>query len=109
MTDLNVKKDDIVTAYTSVYPTYRYNDETGKRTITGYHAETHLQVKTKDINNTGKYIDAALQAGATGTDGVSFSITDQSKYYGQALQAAVKMQKNPQPQSRRHTASLWGQ
>ena len=71
MTDLNVKKDDIVTAYTSVYPTYRYNDETGKRTITGYHAETHLQVKTKDINNTGKYIDAALQAGATGTNGVS--------------------------------------
>ena len=62
MTDLNVKKDDIVTAYTSVYPTYRYNDETGKRTITGYHAETYLQVKTKDINNTGKYIDAALQA-----------------------------------------------
>ena len=79
MTDLNVKKDDIVTAYTSVYPTYRYNDETGKRTITGYHAETHLQVKTKDINNTGKYIDAALQAGATGTNGVSFSIADQSK------------------------------
>ena len=89
MTDLNVKKDDIVTAYTSVYPTYRYNDETGKRTITGYHAETHLQVKTKDINNTGKYIDAALQAGATGTNGVSFSIADQSKYYGKPL-GAVK-------------------
>ena len=26
----------------------------------------------------------------TGTNGVSFSIADQSKYYGQALQAAVK-------------------
>lgn len=88
MTDLNVKKDDIVTAYTSVYP--RYNDETGKRTVTGYHAETYLQVKTKDIDNTGKYIDAALKAGASGTNGVSFSIADQSKYYGQALQAAVK-------------------
>lgn len=90
MTDLNVRTDDIVTAYTSVYPTYRYNEETGKRTITGYHAETNLQVKTKDIDNTGKYIDAALQAGATGTNGVSFSIADRSKYYGQALQAAVK-------------------
>ena len=90
MTDLNVRKDDIVTAYTSVYPTYRYNDETGKRTLTGYHAETYLQVKTKDVNNTGKYIDAALKAGASGTNGVSFSIADQSKYYGQALQAAVK-------------------
>lgn len=109
MTDLNVKKDDIVTAYTSVYPTYRYNDETGKRTITGYHAETHLQVKTKDINNTGKYIDAALQAGATGTNGVSFSIADQSKYYGQALQAAVKnAEKSRQPQLRRHTQAFGG-
>lgn len=90
MTDLNVRKDDIVTAYTSVYPTYRYNEETGKRTVTGYQAETDLQVKTKDINNAGKYIDAALKAGATGSDGVSFFIADQSKYYGQALQAAVK-------------------
>ena len=102
MTDLNVKKDDIVTAYTSVYPTYRYNDETGKRTITGYHAETHLQVKTKDINNTGKYIDAALQAGATGTNGVSFSIADQSKYYGQALGKPLGAVKNVSEISRNY-------
>lgn len=90
MTKLNVKKEDIVTAYTSVYPNYRYNDETGKRTLTGYQAETSLQVKTKDIDNAGKYIDAALKAGATGSNGVSFSIADRSKYYGQALQVAVK-------------------
>ena len=90
MTKLNVKKEDIVTAYSSVYPNYRYNDETGKRTLTGYQAETNLQVKTKDIDNAGKYIDAALKAGATGSNGVSFSIADRSKYYGQALQVAVK-------------------
>ena len=86
MTDLNVKKDDIVTAYTSVYPTYRYNDETGKRTITGYHAETHLQVKTKDINNTGKYIDAALQAAVKNAEKSAAAI---AQAYGKPL-GAVK-------------------
>lgn len=90
MTELGITKENIVTTYTSVYPMYNYNDETGKRSIIGYRSSTDLQVTTKDINNTGKYIDAALKAGATGTNGVSFSVADQSIYYGQALQAAVK-------------------
>ena len=90
MLDMGVKKEDIVTAYTSVYPQYNYNDMTGARTLTGYCAYTDLQVTTKDIDNAGKYIDAALKAGATGSNGVSFSIADQSVYYGQALQLAVK-------------------
>ena len=90
MLELNVPKDQIVTDYTSVYPTYYYDDETGKRTVTGYRSNTELEVTTKDIDHTGKYIDAALKAGATGNQGLSFSIADQSVYYGQALQAAVK-------------------
>lgn len=90
MTELGITKDNIVTTYTSVYPMYNYDDATGKRTITGYRSGTDLLVTTKDINNTGKYIDAALKAGATGTNGVSFSLSDQSAYYGQALQVAVK-------------------
>ena len=90
MQQMGVAKEDIVTAYTSVYPQYNYNDETGKRTVMGYQSYTDLQVITKDIDNAGKYIDAALKAGATGTNGVDFSVSDQSVYYGQALQLAVK-------------------
>lgn len=90
MTELGVSKENIVTTYTSVYPMYNYDDTTGKRTVDSYRSSTDLQVATKDIDNTGKYIDAALKAGATGTNGVSFSLSDQSAYYGQALQAAVK-------------------
>lgn len=90
MAELGITKENIVTTYTSVYPMYNYDDATGKRTVTGYRSGTDLQVTTKDIDNTGKYIDAALKAGATGTNGVSFSIADQSVYYGQALQVAVK-------------------
>ena len=90
MQDMGVTKENIVTAYTSVYPMYNYDDATGKRTISGYRSNTDLQVTTKDIDNAGKYIDAALKAGATGTNGVNFSVSDQSAYYGQALQVAVK-------------------
>ena len=90
MQEMGVTKENIVTTYTSVYPQYNYDDATGKRTIMHYRSYTDLQVTTKDIDNAGKYIDAALKAGATGTGGVEFSVADQSVYYGQALQAAVK-------------------
>lgn len=90
MQDMGVTKENIVTTYTSVYPQYNYNDETGQRIVMGYRSYTDLQVTTKDIDNTGKYIDAALKAGATGTNGVDFSVADQSLFYGQALQTAVK-------------------
>ncbi len=90
MQGMGVTKEDIVTTYTSVYPQYNYDDATGKRTVMGYRSYTDLQVTTKDIDNAGKYIDAALKAGATGTGGVNFSVADQSMYYGQALQVAVK-------------------
>ncbi|WP_458408447.1 SIMPL domain-containing protein [Anaerotignum sp.] len=90
MQNMGVTKENIVTAYTSVYPQYNYDDKTGERTAIGYRSYTDLQVTTKDINNAGKYIDAALKAGATGTGGVNFSVADQSVFYGQALQAAVK-------------------
>ena len=90
MQNMGVTKENIVTAYTSIYPQYNYDDRTGEGTVNGYRSYTDLQVTTKDINNTGKYIDAALKAGATGTGGVNFSVADQSVYYGQALQVAVK-------------------
>ena len=90
MEQMGVTKENIVTTYTSVYPQYNYNNETGKRVVTGYQSYTDLQVTTKDIDNAGKYIDAALKAGATGTNGVDFSVANQSVYYGQALQIAVR-------------------
>ena len=89
MQNMGVSKENIVTTYTSVHPQYHYN-ETGNRTLIGYQSYTDLKVTTKDINNAGKYIDAALKAGATRTNGVNFSVADQSLYYGQALQIAVK-------------------
>ena len=88
--EMGIKQDKIITTGTYVYPFYQYDDATGKRNVSGYRSSANIQAITKDIDNAGKYIDAALKAGATGTDGVSFSIEDESAYYAQALETAVK-------------------
>lgn len=88
--EMGIAEDKIITNGSYVYPFYQYNDETDKRTITGYRSSVNIQAITKDIDSAGKYIDAALKAGATGTDGVSFSVEDESAYYAQALETAVK-------------------
>lgn len=88
--EMGISKDKIVTSYSSVYPTYLYDDNTGKRTITSYRANSNLEVTVKDIDSVGSYIDGALKAGATGFNSVIFSLENPNQYYVQALQAAVK-------------------
>lgn len=89
MKSLGVAEEDMKTSYVSVYATYSYNDN-DERKLNGYQAYTSLSVSTNDVDNAGKYVDAALKAGATGTDGVSFSLESPEQYYNQALQEAVK-------------------
>ncbi|WP_352399815.1 SIMPL domain-containing protein [Anaerotignum sp.] len=87
---MGVPKDKIITGYSYVYPSYTYDDITQKRNISSYTANTSIDVTLKDIDNVGAYVDAALSAGATGFNSAIFSIEDPSKYYGEALKAAVK-------------------
>lgn len=90
MKALGVTEADMVTSHIFVYPSYQYDEESGKRTVENYRAYTSLRVSTNDVDNAGKYVDAALKAGATGTDGVSFSLQKPETYYNQALTEAVK-------------------
>lgn len=90
MKALGVTDEDIVTSYISVYPSYQYDEESGKRTVENYQAYTSVSVSTNDVDNAGKYVDAALNAGATGTNGVTFSLEKPEIYYNQALTEAVK-------------------
>ncbi len=88
--EMGIAKDKIITSYSSVYPMYDYDNETGKNSINGYQANTNLEATIKDIDNVGTYIDAALKAGATGFNSAVFSLEDPTSYYTQALQLAVK-------------------
>lgn len=88
--EMGIAKDKIITSYSSVYPMFDYDNNTGKNRISGYQANTHLEATTKDIDNVGTYIDAALNAGATGFNSAVFTLENPTAYYTQALQLAVK-------------------
>lgn len=92
--EMGVAEDKIITGYSSVYPSYEYDNNTGKRNLVGYQANSSIEVTIKDIDNVGSYIDAALNAGATGFNSAVFSLEDPTKYYAQALQGAVKNASN---------------
>lgn len=91
MKALGITDEDIVTSHISVYPSYRYDEKTDKQVLENYQAYTSVNVTTNDVDNAGKYVDAALNAGATGTNGVTFSLEKPETYYNQALTEAVKV------------------
>jgi uncharacterized protein YggE len=57
-------------------------------TIVGYIAANSISVRSQ-IDRTGKLIDTAVAAGATGVSGPSLSLSDQDSLYRDALQKAV--------------------
>ncbi len=87
---LGATKEDIKTSQLSVHPSYQY-EENGNRTLLGYRAYTSVDAKTRDIDQAGKWMDVGLHAGATGTDGVTFSLEDMAQHYNKALQEAVRV------------------
>jgi uncharacterized protein YggE len=54
-----------------------------------YVADNNVTVEVDAINNVGQVIDAAVDAGANNSWGISFGLKDQSGARAQALQAAV--------------------
>ncbi len=87
---LDVKDENIVTLHYSMDIDRVYNERKKAWEQQGYRVYNRFMVKVTDVNNVGKYIDAATKAGVTSIGSVSFSIDDPNQYYKQALQAAVK-------------------
>lgn len=70
-----VAERDIQTSNVSVYPQQQYVEGQQPR-ITGYQANNSVTAKVRNINNTGRVIDAAVAAGGNTVNGVSFSHAD---------------------------------
>ncbi|NDO45921.1 SIMPL domain-containing protein [Clostridium sp. MD294] len=87
---LGVRDENIITQYYSIDAEQVYNEQKNKWEEDGYRAYNRFLVKINDVDNVGKYIDAATKAGVTNVGSISFSISDPNQYYKQALQAAVK-------------------
>lgn len=67
-----VAERDIQTSNVSVYPQQQYR-EGEPPLITGYQANNTVTAKVRNIENTGRVIDAAVAAGGNNINGVSFS------------------------------------
>ncbi len=84
---LGLKDEDIKTASFNMYPTYDYSKNTAE--LTGYEVTHMLNVTIKDIDNSGKYIDAAIKAGSNTSNSIYFSVSNAEDYYAQALVKAI--------------------
>jgi len=85
-----VDEKDMQTVNFNVYPEDVYDQQTGQPTgQRRYHVSNMLNVKVRDINAVGPIIDAALAAGATNVNGLSFGVEDTSKLEAEARAAAI--------------------
>jgi uncharacterized protein YggE len=86
---LGIADKDIQTTTLSLQPTYDYTTNTNPPRLTGYQLSNAVAVTIRDLDKVGDAIDAALAAGATSLDGVSFRMADQTAAERQARQAAM--------------------
>ncbi len=80
---------DIKTTSYTLSPNYRYPREGGEPSITGYTATNIVRVTIDDLDQVGKAIDAATQAGANRIQTLRFTLKDERSVQAQALREAA--------------------
>lgn len=83
-----VPRTDIETRNYSVFPEYDYREQEAPR-IRGYRATNQVGVETTKLDDVGRLIDTALQAGANRVEGVNFGLRDEAAARATALRQAV--------------------
>lgn len=86
---LGIKDGDLQTSIVSVSPQYDYSREGAPPRLVGYTFSNLVAAVVRDIERVGEAIDAALTAGATNVDQISFRVADQSAAERAAREAAV--------------------
>lgn len=95
LTKSGVAEKDIQTNNVSVFPIYKpskpsENDFNDINKVLGYEASNYIQVKIRNINDTGRIIDAVTLAGDYTINGLSFSLDNDDSFEAEALKNAVK-------------------
>jgi len=83
-----VAERDIQTSNVSVYPQQVYGEGQAPR-ITGYQANNSVTAKVRNIDSTGRVIDAAVAAGGNTVNGVSFAYQDPDAQLDAARRDAI--------------------
>ena len=83
-----VKDEDIQTAQLALQPVYDWSSNTQR--LTGYQTENIVQITVRDLSKVGDTVDAAVDAGATNVNGITFRVDDQKPVEAQARDAAMQ-------------------
>ncbi len=87
-----IDEKDIITSQFNVYSGYEYDaDVLGRETRTSYYeVQNNVTVIIHDLTLVGAVLDAAMEAGANTTYGITFSSTQANEAYQKALTRAVE-------------------
>lgn len=85
-----LNKSDVETMYYNVGPEYDWSD--GKQTLKGYLATHTLKISTTQVDKIGKFIDAAVRAGANRIDSIDYELTTdkENELKAQVLKTAAE-------------------
>lgn len=86
---LGIEDRDLQTSIVSVQPQYDYSQQSAPPRLVGYQFTNVVAATLRAIDKVGDAIDAALGAGATNIDQISFRVADQSGAEKEAREAAV--------------------
>ncbi|WP_299191972.1 SIMPL domain-containing protein [uncultured Erythrobacter sp.] len=87
---LGVAEEDIQTTGISLNAQYDYDRDSRQQIFRGYQVSNRVSVKLRDIEGTGRALDALVSAGATDLSGPSFSIENDEEAKALARERAVE-------------------
>lgn len=85
-----IKEKEMTTVNYSIHPRSRWDELKGESIVTGYNVNNGLSVRVNDISKIGKIIDDVVSVGGNQVNGISFGVSDESAFYNEALELAVK-------------------
>lgn len=85
-----IEPAQLQTRAVQVMPEYRYPEDGGRPTVTGYVARNEVMIEVRDLAKIGSLIDASLSQGATNVTGPQFFLANPDSARRQALEMAVK-------------------
>jgi len=85
-----VATESVQTTTTWLNPSYTYDDTTGQQQLTGYEAYTSLEISDAALDDVATLMRTAIDAGATGVDGLSYYASTYDEAYEEALTSAIE-------------------
>jgi uncharacterized protein YggE len=86
-----IESNDIQTQHFSIYPTRKWDPDTGEEELTGYQVTNMVTVKVREVEDTGTIIDAVAAAGGNyiRINSIEFTVDDPAPYQKEARDMAL--------------------